>query len=65
MDMSDPIRVVVVDDDPDLLQSFAESLTLEGLDVHTAANATQALTTVRETSPHCVLLDILLPNRRT
>jgi DNA-binding response OmpR family regulator len=60
--MGDNTRVVIVDDDPEVLQSLANWLRHEGLDVHTAADATQALATVRETSPHCVLLDIFLPD---
>ncbi len=61
-DMDDNTRVVIVDDDPEVLQSFADLLRHEGLEVHTAANAAEAVTTVRQTSPHCVLLDILLPD---
>jgi DNA-binding response OmpR family regulator len=62
MNMSEKTRVVIVDDDPELLQSFAEVLIHEGVAVYTAMNASEALATVRETSPHCVLLDILLPD---
>jgi CheY-like chemotaxis protein len=62
VEMSDNTRVLIVDDDPAFLQSFAQSLAHEGLDVHTATDAGRALAAARETSPHCVLLDILLPD---
>lgn len=60
--MIDKTRVLVVDDDPEFLQWFAQALRLEGMDVHTATDAAQALTAARDALPHCVLLDIFLPN---
>jgi DNA-binding response OmpR family regulator len=60
--MFDKTHVLIVDDNTEVLQSLADLLRYEGLHVQTATDAAQALAVVRETPPHCVLLDIFLPD---
>jgi DNA-binding response OmpR family regulator len=60
--MTDKTHVLIVDDNPEVLQSLADVLRHEGLAVRTAADAAQALSAAREAVPHCVLLDIFLPD---
>jgi CheY-like chemotaxis protein len=58
----DPHTVVVVDDDPDLLQALAELLEAHGYTVETAANGEEALTKLATLeSPCLVLLDLMMP----
>jgi len=58
-----PRRVLVVDDDPDVLRLFSGMLTLgrPGLQVDTAANGREALEALRRTPPDLVLLDVVMP----
>jgi CheY-like chemotaxis protein len=56
-------RVLVVDDDPDIvdyLQSFLED---EGYEVGSAADSVTALQELDRFAPDVVLLDVLLPGR--
>jgi DNA-binding response OmpR family regulator len=59
--MSDRARVVVVDDDPRLLQIVAMYLSIEGYDVATARNGEEGLTEVSSKRPHLVILDVMMP----
>jgi DNA-binding response OmpR family regulator len=54
-------RVLVVDDEPNLLHSVAYSLRKEGYEVLTAADGEQALATARRETPDALVLDIMLP----
>ncbi len=54
-------RVLVVDDDPDIVQFVRVSLELEGFDVLTASNGQEAIDRVVATKPDVVLLDVMMP----
>ncbi|HEY5685904.1 MAG TPA: response regulator transcription factor [Acidimicrobiia bacterium] len=54
-------RVLVVEDEPALVESIAFALELEGFDVVTAGSGRAGIALARETSPSLVLLDIMLP----
>jgi len=55
-------HVLIVDDNPDLLQSLAEILELEGYRVSGAANGQEALAHLRNGPPPAVIiLDLLMP----
>lgn len=54
-------RVLIVDDDPDILMSLTKRLTWMGHDVLTAEDGEQALRMVAEDQPDVMLLDIELP----
>jgi len=53
--------VLVVDDDPFILQTVSEILRDEGYQVETAQNALEAARTVARAHPSVVLLDIRMP----
>ncbi|MFO7688531.1 MAG: sigma-54 dependent transcriptional regulator [Desulfobacterales bacterium] len=53
--------ILIVDDEPSILQSLAGLLIDEGFDVHTASNGYEALKTIESESPDLVLLDIWMP----
>ena len=55
------VRVLIVDDDPDILISLTKRLTWMGHDVLTAEDGEQALRLVAEDQPDLMLLDIELP----
>jgi two-component system, OmpR family, response regulator MprA len=55
------MRVLVVDDDPAVLDSLALVLGLDGFDVETASDGREAIRTLEATRPDVVLLDVLMP----
>jgi two-component system, OmpR family, response regulator len=54
-------RVLVVDDDSDVVQLLAVSLKFVGFEVDTAADGPEALTRAREWRPDAVLLELTMP----
>jgi two-component system KDP operon response regulator KdpE len=55
-------RVLVVDDEPQLLRTIALNLTSRGFEVTTAGSATAALAQIRRVPPDLLLLDLGLPD---
>jgi CheY-like chemotaxis protein len=53
--------ILVVDDDPDILQTLALCLSTEGYRVSMAANGQEALTLLEREPPACILLDLMMP----
>jgi DNA-binding response OmpR family regulator len=54
-------RILVVDDDEGVRQTFARMLRLEGFQVRTAMNADIGLQMVAETQPDAIILDLRMP----
>ncbi len=54
-------RVLVVDDEPDIVALVSYHLALAGYRVSTAGTGTEALDQVRRESPRLVVLDLMLP----
>jgi DNA-binding response OmpR family regulator len=59
--MSTPARILIVDDDETVLQTFAKALSLEGYDVRTAASPLIALQAAVDAPPDAILLDFRMP----
>jgi two-component system response regulator MprA len=59
--MSTPARILIVDDDETVLQTFAKALSLEGYDVRVAASPLVGLQEVLDTPPDAILLDLRMP----
>lgn len=55
-------RVLIVDDEADILEFIRYNLKKEGYEVYTACDGVEALKTSAEVSPHLVLLDVMMPN---
>jgi CheY-like chemotaxis protein len=53
--------ILIVDDDPDVCGLLETYLGLEGFDVLTACNGSDALRQLRESSPALILLDLMMP----
>lgn len=58
----EPVRILVVDDEPDVTDVLAAVLTAEGWQVRTAADGASALECAREFRPDAVVLDWMLPD---
>jgi two-component system alkaline phosphatase synthesis response regulator PhoP len=54
-------KVLVVDDEPDIIELLAYNLKKEGFDVLTASNGKEALVLANEHEPDVVVLDIMMP----
>ncbi|RME17584.1 MAG: response regulator [Alphaproteobacteria bacterium] len=56
-------RIVVIEDEPNIVEAIAFLLSREGWEVRTCGNGETALDTVRDLRPDAVLLDVMLPGR--
>lgn len=54
-------KIVVIEDEADILEVIEHNLTREGYEVHTALNGNAGLDLVKKEMPGLVLLDIMLP----
>ncbi len=57
----DPPRVVLVDDQPNVLQTTARYLAMRGASVRAVGNALEAATAVEEHRPTVLVLDVTMP----
>jgi len=56
-----PKKILVVDDEVDLVETVRFSLELEGFDVLVSYNGEDALNQARKESPDLIILDLMLP----
>lgn len=54
-------KILIADDEPDILEFVCYNLTKEGFDVSTATNGLEALQQAKAVKPHLILLDIMMP----
>ncbi len=54
-------RLLVVDDEPNILELLSVSLRFSGFEVHTASNGQQAVTLARSLKPDLLVLDVMMP----
>src|SRR5256885_602971 len=59
----DDIRVLIVDDDQDILESFDHALQAEGALTMTVPDGNAAVQAVQDDPPDIVVLDMMLPKR--
>jgi len=59
--MSSMIKILVVDDDPDIIEILRYNLSLAGYQVKTAFNGKEALKKAKLFLPEIILLDIMMP----
>ena len=60
---SDPVtaKILIVDDDEGVTQTFARMLRLEGYQVRTAVTAENGLRAAEESQPDAIILDLRMP----
>lgn len=56
-------KVLIADDEPDILDILAFNLKKEGYEVITAADGDEALQRAREHEPDLIILDIMMPHK--
>ena len=60
--MSAAHRILVVDDEPNIVEVVSMALRYQGFEVASAADGQQALAQVSAFRPHLILLDVMLPD---
>jgi two-component system, OmpR family, alkaline phosphatase synthesis response regulator PhoP len=55
-------RILLVDDEPDILEFLGYNLRSEGFTVEVAKNGIEAVRIARKFLPHLILLDVMMPN---
>jgi CheY-like chemotaxis protein len=61
VDLPQPTRVLVVDDESTIRELLAEALGEAGFDVETASNGVQALKVMQHWIPEVIVLDLMMP----
>lgn len=54
-------KILVVDDEQDILELIRHSLNKEGYEVYVAANGQQGVDKARKVKPHLILMDVMMP----
>ncbi|MFY0603963.1 MAG: response regulator transcription factor [Flavobacteriaceae bacterium] len=55
------IKILLVDDEPDILEIVGYNLKNEGYQISTAKNGLEAVKMAKKLTPHLILLDIMMP----
>jgi len=61
--MSDKKYILVVDDDPDLVESVSMKLESHNFEVEKAYDGVEALEKIKKKQPDLVLLDVMMPRK--
>lgn len=57
----EPVKILVVDDEPDILEFLRYNLVKEGYEVITANNGEEGIRKAEEEKPNLIILDIMMP----
>jgi two-component system alkaline phosphatase synthesis response regulator PhoP len=55
------VKILIVDDEPDIIEFLSYNLKKEGYEVYSATNGRDAIELARSKFPHLILLDIMMP----
>ncbi|MGV6845849.1 MAG: response regulator transcription factor [Lutibacter sp.] len=55
------IKILLVDDEPDILEIVGYNLKNEGYQIFTAKNGIEAIESAKKNFPHLIILDIMMP----
>lgn len=55
------IKILLVDDEPDILEIISYNLEAEGYQVYTAKNGVEGVSKAKKKKPHLVILDVMMP----
>ena len=59
---TEPVRILVVDDEPNIVDVISMALRFEGFDVVAAGNGADAIAAVAAERPQLLVLDVMLPD---
>ncbi len=55
------IKILLVDDEPDILEIVSYNLSSEGYEVFTAKNGIEGVAKAKNKKPHLIILDVMMP----
>lgn len=55
------IKILLVDDEPDILEILSYNLSAEGYQVFTANNGVEGVSKAKKKQPHLIVLDVMMP----
>jgi two-component system alkaline phosphatase synthesis response regulator PhoP len=55
-------KILLVDDEPDILEFLSYNLKKEGYNVFTACNGKEAVTVAKKENPQLIILDVMMPD---
>ena len=56
-------KILVVDDEPNVIRTLTFVLKKEGYDVSTAGNGEEAISRIHESKPNLMFLDVMMPKK--
>ena len=56
-------KILVVDDEPNVIKSLTFVLSKEGYDVSSAADGEDAMAKIRQSKPNLIFLDVMMPKK--
>ncbi len=60
---TNPIKILIADDEPDIIEIISFHLTKAGFEVITARDGSEAIEKAKQFTPDCIVLDIMMPKR--
>jgi len=58
-------RILIIDDDEDILETMGALLEYEGFKIHSADSVEKGIEMIPEISPGVILLDVMFPEKKT
>jgi len=55
------IKILLVDDEPDILEILSYNLSSQGYNVFTASNGAEGVAKAKKKQPHLIILDVMMP----
>ncbi|MBR9855969.1 MAG: response regulator transcription factor [Algicola sp.] len=55
------IKILLVDDEPDILEIIGYNLSAEGYEVFTAKNGIEGVAKAKKKNPHLIIMDVMMP----
>ena len=55
------IKILLVDDEPDILEIVGYNLSSEGYQISTAKNGVEAVAKAKKVKPHLIIMDVMMP----
>lgn len=62
MENQEKYKIMIVDDEPDILEFIGYNLSKDGYEVHQVNNGNDAIQLARKVIPHLILLDVMMPD---
>ena len=58
-----PIKILIADDEPDIIEIISFHLMKAGYDIATARDGSEAIEKAKQFEPDCIILDVMMPKR--